>query len=264
MIFIGNQYEEMRSELAILKESKPNVAGHVDSHVTDMDNVAAAHHFHLHRLEGELNKFQQSKLSLNLVITGFLKIDSPVDTFWGLITSLKATVSREDVSSIHILNAKAGPKRKRAFNALTLLVTFSNIKAKVEVIKKKKDAGVIFSDPNGNDRRRQIYIRDHLTKYGMFLFEKAQQFKTEFAYEYLWTRDGRILICKDQKGKTVEINSLNDLHELHRRHVQPNPKPSAVSNTTIAPASSHHEVIDDIAPTPAASSSTSAVKEASA
>lgn len=96
--FIGEQYEDMRSELAEFLDTKSNVEGHFSV----IDNATAAHHFHLHRLEGVLNKVQQAHLSLNLVITGFDKIDSPEDTFWGLITSLRAVIEPRDVNSIRV------------------------------------------------------------------------------------------------------------------------------------------------------------------
>lgn len=250
--FVGNQYEDMRKDLADFMESKSQV---VDN-VSNIDSATAAHHFHLHRLEGELNKFQQAKLWLNLVITGFSKIVSPVDTFWGLMTTLKAEISPNDVSSINILNAKATNSRKSAFKSLTLLVCFSNNKAKIEVIKKKRAAGVVFTDPSGNDRRRQIYIRDHLTKYGLFLFDKAQEFKTKFGFKFLWTRDGRILLCKEQKTKTFEINSLNDLNKLHRKHTNPATRSSSkVPDANVSSAPPNGPTTDQTA------SSTSVLQE---
>lgn len=231
--FFEAKYEDVKKELATVK----NISGQTTKEASETGKVAEAHEFHLHRIEGEVNKFHQQKLINNLVITGFAKVDSPEATFWALIQQLKANVQRNDVSTIQILNAKPTSNR-RAFKTFTLLVSFANHNAKVELIKKKREAGVVFTDPEGTQRRRQIYIRDHLTKYGIFLFEKAQEFKNEFQFKFLWSRDGRILLCNTPNEKTFEINSLNDLQVLYRtqKRPPPYPKPSPADATgTIAP-----------------------------
>lgn len=239
MAFFEAKYEDIRNELATIKST----SGTASKAVSETGKASAAHEFHLHRIEGEVNKVQQQNLINNLVITGFAKVDSPGATFWALIHQLKANVQRSDVSSIQILNAKPSSKG-RSFKSYTLLVSFANHSAKVEVIRKKREAGVVFTERDGPTRRRQIYIRDHLTKYGTFLFGRAQEFKNEFQFKYLWSRDGRILLCNAPSEKTYEITSLNDLQALYhsqKRPVEPvatSPAPSGTPTITTPPTAS--------------------------
>lgn len=62
----------------------------------------------------------------------------------------------------------------------------------------------------GGDKQ-QIYVAEHLSPANRSLHAKARQFKKEHKFQYLWIRNGRILLKKDDTSTTIWVKNTDSL-----------------------------------------------------
>ena len=63
-------------------------------------------------------------------------------------------------------------------------------------------------------RDSTIYVNDHLTSHGKNLFREAKTKKGNLDYKYLWTRDGKIFMRKNDNSEVIHITCLADITTL--------------------------------------------------
>lgn len=92
------------------------------------------------------------------------------------------------------------------------------------VLRRRKDAllaamrvrrGLTTQDIGLQGAPANIYINDHLTRDNKMLLKRAREIKSELNYSYLWVRDCKIMMRKNDKSKFIEIQSESDLLKLH-------------------------------------------------
>lgn len=214
--FVSDRFDHMEPMLADMNKSR-TICSDGDAEVIGR----------LHRVEAALNKEQQQSRNNNLIISGLLKTSKPDATFWEIIDALqcKDVIRPGDVKSIEILKAKRPVIEGKSFRFFTdtMLVKFNDRKPKIELIKKKKGLGVAFAEqvkkfaPTANGRSarpREIFFRDHLTEYGMRLYQKARESKETLRFKYLWTIDGQIFMRAADNSARLKISSFEDLDKL--------------------------------------------------
>lgn len=59
-----------------------------------------------------------------------------------------------------------------------------------------------------------VYVSDHLTPQNKQLLKRARQLKTDLNYSYIWIRDCKILMRKNERSKVVVIKNDTDLSKL--------------------------------------------------
>ncbi|XP_041981439.1 uncharacterized protein LOC121734865 [Aricia agestis] len=59
-----------------------------------------------------------------------------------------------------------------------------------------------------------VYISDHLTPTNKLLLKRARELKVEKQYAYLWVRDCKILLRKNDKSNVIRISSESDLLKI--------------------------------------------------
>lgn len=59
--------------------------------------------------------------------------------------------------------------------------------------------------------KSKIYVNEHLTKRNQSLLSQAKKFKKEHKYKYVWVKDCKILIRKDESSRIFAIRNEEDL-----------------------------------------------------
>lgn len=226
--FVSEKYEEISNTVEQIAKDGTSTKTQVDR----MDTVMSASSARLDRIEAALNQQTQMAQKNNLVITGLAKTDNPADSFWKLVSHIKADIGKEEVANVELLKKhnsteenRGSATRKGAFVSDTLLVRFKSNEAKGKIIKAKKELGATFVDqiqglvaPSTNNtpgtKPRVIFFRDHLTDYSMKLFEAAKAKQMELKYRFLWTKNGQILLRQSEHTPVHRINSMSDLNKL--------------------------------------------------
>ena len=111
-------------------------------------------------------------------------------------------ISNEDIDICHELPSKTGKKLH--------VVKFISRKAKNLILDQKKKR----QNFNFKFRGNPIFINDHLTPNNKHLFAMARQKKTAAGYKYLWTKNGKILIRKDDNSPIIPITSMEVIATL--------------------------------------------------
>lgn len=74
--------------------------------------------------------------------------------------------------------------------------------------------------------KNSVYVNEHLTKRNQNLLFKTKQFKKENNYRYVWVKDCKILIRKDDKSRIFAIRNENDLKRMMPNQTIPQPSSS--------------------------------------
>lgn len=220
--FVSNQVDDIENKL---EETRMQVNAQADQ-VSHLVYAGNALNNAVTNLEGQLNRIEQEKLKNNIVISGVGKIEQPEEIFKRIIHKLEANILDEEILAVEVLNKKKSDNtQKRGFANYTLLIKLNTAKAKEELLKKKKAAGKLFTSQlmnaesevqnrSGHHRDKELFVRDHLTRYTQRLFEEAKQLQVAKVIKYLWTKNGRILASNGLQQRTVEIMSLDDINRL--------------------------------------------------
>lgn len=227
--FMSEKYDEMQKGVEQCNQA-------VDDAKLDigcLKTLSSESSARLDKLEAELNLQAQAAVRNNLVITGLSKTEKPADTFWQLVSSMKAKTVQSDVASVELLKkfeAKDQQATSKAtangtFSSDTILVRFNSNEAKADLIKAKKELGVAFADQvqglvarstthHPGAKPRVLFFRDHLTEFSMKLFEAAKNKQAQLGYRFLWTKNGQILMRQADRGNVHRIRSIGDLDKL--------------------------------------------------
>jgi hypothetical protein len=64
----------------------------------------------------------------------------------------------------------------------------------------------------------QIFVFEHLTNENYDLFKMAKDFKRKKLVEFVWVRNGRVLVRKNESSPAVLIKSVEDLNQFMARN----------------------------------------------
>ncbi|CAH2087792.1 unnamed protein product [Euphydryas editha] len=109
----------------------------------------------------------------------------------------------------HITNDKQTPRHPSIIVRFTQRRRKDQLLAAVRVRRTLTTADVGLHGPAAT-----IYISDHLTPTNKLLLKRARELKVEKQYSYLWVRDCKILMRKNDNSKIVRISNESDLYKI--------------------------------------------------
>lgn len=74
--------------------------------------------------------------------------------------------------------------------------------------------GLTTADINLSGPSQNVYVSDHLTPQNKILLKQARQLKVDLGYTYLWVRDCKIFMRKNDKSGAIMVKSESDLAKL--------------------------------------------------
>ncbi|KAI5707573.1 hypothetical protein M8J77_005245 [Diaphorina citri] len=105
---------------------------------------------------------------------------------------------------------------KTPMETKNLVVTFQNKEtrnAMMETLKKGKQKLNTTEILNRNPPR-PIFVNEYLTPYLKKVFFEAKKIKQDKNYEFLWVKNGQILLKKQQGAKIIRLSCLEDLSKI--------------------------------------------------
>ena len=67
---------------------------------------------------------------------------------------------------------------------------------------------------NGAEASARVYVNEHLSPGNRKLFAMASQKKSELNYKFLWTKNGTVLVRKDETARVLKIESADDIARM--------------------------------------------------
>lgn len=121
---------------------------------------------------------------------------------------IEVNIKTEDIDAIHRI-----PSRSNA-NPEPIVVQFVTRQMKENVVKKSKEKRVCTDDLNMQCANKPVFVNEHLTRKRKNIMFEARKLKNEKNYKFLWSRNGKILIKKNETSTTIQLNSLDDLSKI--------------------------------------------------
>uniref|UniRef100_A0A8D8SSS6 FP protein C-terminal domain-containing protein n=1 Tax=Cacopsylla melanoneura TaxID=428564 RepID=A0A8D8SSS6_9HEMI len=121
---------------------------------------------------------------------------------------IEVNIKSEDIDAIHRI-----PSRSNA-NPEPIVVQFVTRQMKENVVKKSKEKRVCTDDLNMQCANKPVFVNEHLTRKRKNIMFEARKLKNEKNYKFLWSRNGKILIKKNETSITIQLNSLDDLAKI--------------------------------------------------
>lgn len=161
------------------------------------------------RLEEKIETLEQRARNTNVEIT------QVPETANEDIISIAVTVGeklgienpRQNIAAAHRLFSTRTPKP--IIVELTSKATRDNWVSKFKQIKTLKA-----SDIHNHFPRHNIYVNENLTSQNKQLLFHTKTFAKNQKYNFVWIKDGKIFIRKEEKAKIIKIRSINDLEKL--------------------------------------------------
>lgn len=189
----NNEVKEIKKSLKSLDTLKANISQ------LQKENVS---------LRDELNHLQQYSRINNVEITGIPenKGENIVSILQKIGEVAGCVIQLSDVDACHRI-----PKHGSGDNPRSLVVKFISRLKKEELMMAAKKKGVTTSDLGFGRSSSKVYVNDHLTLTNKILFKKTREMCKEKSLKYCWTKEGRILVRKNDISRVIHIRSEDDL-----------------------------------------------------
>lgn len=146
------------------------------------------------------------------------KNENLLNTVMQLATVVSCPLEERDVQQCTRV-AKKDPTSTRPKSTI---VKFSSprlrdslLAAVIKFNKKKEDVDKLNTALLGyGGEKSPVYVTEHLSPYNRSLHAEARKVKKEKGFKYLWTRNGRVLMRKDESAPSTWIKDMDTLQKL--------------------------------------------------
>lgn len=161
-------------------------------------------------LEISMDDLQQYTRNKNIQIDGIIKVkdENLKDIVIAIGEKVNLTIQNNDIDAIHRV-----PTRSK-INPEPIIVQFLSRQMKESIVQKVKSTTITTKDLNINGIEKQIYVNDHLTTKKKELMYEARQLKKAKNYKFLWSKNGKIFIRKNETSTVISLNNLDDLKKI--------------------------------------------------
>ena len=230
--YLASEYDDFLNEIKRINKQNSQLMQkmkNLEQIVTKFDNQQT-------NTEKQLEELEQYGRRENLEIHGIPLADNE-DT--GKIVqivakALKVQLSKSDISTSHrLFNSNLNDQHQKLLNHRDqqpsamrrnqpppIIVRFCNRDKRNKMFSKrlklKSVSNEIYPKPNAEI----LAIRENLTKFRKFLFSEANKVKHALCYQFLWTRQGQILLRKDSTSRIIKISNLNDLARVRSSNAE--------------------------------------------
>lgn len=163
-------------------------------------------------LEQRIDDLEQYSRGNCLEINGIPeeKNENILDIVTKLGTSLGMTINEDMVDTCHRLGQKT-PDKVRG-----VIVKFTRRIVKEEMLRKRRIKRNLNTKDIGftNQSAEVIYMNESLTPIRRKIFNAARALKKEKGYQFLWVRNGKVLMRMNEGAKVISITSLEQIATL--------------------------------------------------
>lgn len=215
-LFLSNQLDDLELKLInIVKENDK-----IKSEFNTFKKTQNEQQILINNLEADIDIYKQNQLENNVIIGGLPNNIDINEALQKIMFTLNTECKINDVAGTKLLYSSKNKQNQNSYQTKNssplLLVQFKSITAKTNLVNKKKEKKSLFFNEIGfnSSADRQIYIRDHVTKFKMDLFNECRELRQMFNLKYLWMSGSKILIRKAEESKVYEVNNRNDINKL--------------------------------------------------
>ncbi|XP_026331178.1 uncharacterized protein LOC113238568 [Hyposmocoma kahamanoa] len=223
---LNTKFEEMESRFCGL-EDRVTVIEKNSSITSKLQKDLAAANMVITTLQCDKEKSEQFSRLNNLEISGVPvtsgeNVHSILDL---LCVKVGVGLDERDVDRVHrvrrfeaaaaVGNLTGRQQQQQPARHPAIIVRFTRRVCKDRVLAATRARrGLTSADLGLPGPSSNIYVGDHLTPASKLLLRRARELKAELGYEYLWVRDGKILMRKSDKSRVILIIKNEDFEKL--------------------------------------------------
>lgn len=201
--YLSEQYDDLKER----SDKNDEIIKQLKNSNTTLKNTNTNLEHRISAIEQRLQEYEHQML------TNYLEIDGiPKATSDNLNTIAAQVASQLSADEGQVESIRRGPPRGERPGIIIVKLNSKSTRNQWLAAAKTKElvlADVLPSAPK-EDANKKIYIREALTPHlKKLLWQAKQQLKTIF--KYIWCRDGKILLKKEEKGKIHTITNVNDI-----------------------------------------------------
>ena len=122
----------------------------------------------------------------------------------------------EEISTSHRLPAAIG-------YIFPIIVKFTRCDTRNRIYSQKRNLSSKKASDLGFQQQSRIYLNESLTQKGRMLLKKVKEFKINHHYKFLWTRQGKVFLKKNEsQSQIASFTSMEELEafeaEYNRNH----------------------------------------------
>lgn len=214
--------ENLSEEQTKIKKDLVEVQGRVSSVENKILNLASlpknleVAHEKINKLKKDNEHIRQYSMLNNVEISGipFSKGENLISILRSICTRVGFTLAESDIDTIHRVrrfqnNAQNNTRPPAIVARFTQRRRKDDFLAAVRVRRGLTTADIQIQGP-----AITIYVGDHLTPTNKLLLKRARELKVEFNYQYVWVRDCKIFMRKNDNSKILYIYDDSDLAKI--------------------------------------------------
>ena len=191
LLKLQNDLQEFRSEVKELKES----------HTQSSNNTQLEKHIH------DLDQYQRRN---NIEISGIPNIsedslEEKVIEVWNSL-GFNEELKTSDIQACHHLDELSGASLTSPKKTIGRFVNRKHAEMLYSKRFKIKDADL---SSTGIPENVNLYVNPNFCPYCKWLWMKCRKIKRERGIRYLWLRDGKIKMKRDDNSNTIQVNHLS-------------------------------------------------------
>lgn len=215
--FFNETFDELRKENSDLKKAQSAIS--TELKVVKNENTSLKHDLtscksRIKHLEEESARQQQWTRLQNVELVGIPenKQEDATEVARKLFENIGVHIAPEDVEFAHRIQPRRPTSAKRG---RAIIVRLKQRATKDQVVAAARKRRTITAKDIGlGDESNLIYVNEHLTRENKNLLASCKLKAKESAYKYIWTKNCRIFIRKNDTSPPILISSTADLEKI--------------------------------------------------
>jgi len=164
----------------------------------------------INTLEDKIEILERRLINNGIVIAGVP--ENKLENCYGIVksigTQLNVKIIDPMINDCHRVGRTQNNRCRR------IVVGFTNHQDKVKILESRKIIRNLSTKNIGMEPDESIYIRENLTSKSSFLFKQARDFRKQFNFKFVWTKNGQIFLRKNKSEKIIIVVNEEVIHNL--------------------------------------------------
>ncbi|XP_036322113.1 uncharacterized protein LOC118736121 [Rhagoletis pomonella] len=207
---ISDTFDDLRKEIDRLVEENKTIKKELKELKTSGENVKTK----MRKLERDLLTVKQKQNTNNIIITNMPKIPNTdlKEAVIKIAAQVKANITKDNIIDVY-------QNENKKFKTYPIIVKMNNQELITKCIDFRKrneiiDFNKIAPNLNINMRGKNINVYQLMEKEFSSVFKKVKQEAKAKGYKYVWIKDAKVLVRKDDNSATILVEEMEDLKKL--------------------------------------------------
>lgn len=211
--FNSDKLDEVLNKISTLESTVKSLSSVNDRLVRENRELNAR----VDDLAARVNRFDQAMIEGEIELSGFPETagEDPKSIVVKVAGCLDCKMDLSDIEFAYRVKPK--PSGNDRMLIVAKFVSLNNKKKVLSSYRVKKGIRVTDILPDSPHKEQRLFFNDRLTLYNKRLLWQAKQVAKEYAYAFVWSREGDILRKKDEQSRPTRILSPQMLQRLDTR-----------------------------------------------